>query len=148
MNQDIATAPEREAGSSMHVLGSEGFHEFIRYAVASGIALLCDVGALTILTSVFDVSYLVSGAIAFIIGLIVIYILSTHWVFTELPRMNAWRAFAVFALIGIVGLGINELVLWVLTGWFGLFYLSSKAASIVLVFAWNFAARKRLLFSA
>lgn len=148
MNQDIATAPEREAGSSMHVLGSEGFHEFLRYAFASAVALLCDVGALTILTSVFGVSYLVSGALAFLVGLLVIYVLSTHWVFAARTSASPWREFALFALIGIVGLGINELVLWVLTGWFGLFYLSSKAASIVLVFAWNFAARKRLLFSA
>lgn len=53
----------------------------------------------------------------------------------------------MFALIGLVGLGLNELVLWLLTGLLGVFYLTSKIASVALVFTWNFAARKWFLFS-
>ncbi len=143
---DLATSPESRTAPFIASIGSEGLHEFVRYFVASALALLVDVGALTILTSVFGVPYLWSGAIAFIVGLIVIYILSTHWVFAHRIVRSPLLEFGIFAGIGVVGLGINELVLWILTGGLGLFYLYSKMASVILVFTWNFAARKLFLF--
>ncbi len=130
----------------MHVLGAEGLHEFVRYFFASAVALLADIGALTILTEVMGVPYLAAGAIAFLIGLLIIYLLSTHWVFSARRVGNAWTEFGLFTLIGIVGLGINELVLWTLTGGVGLYILYSKVVSVIFVFTWNFFARKYLLF--
>ena len=143
---DIVTTPEAESSATLRAVGSESVHEFIRYFIASGVALLVDVGALTLLTSLFKVPYLYSGAIAFLLGLIVIYVLSISWVFGR-RAFRDWRTeFLVFALVGFVGLGLNELVLWILTGFFGLFYLYSKVASVIVVFTWNFSARKWLLF--
>jgi putative flippase GtrA len=143
---DITIAPESESSPSVSIIGSSGLHEFIRYFAASALALIADVGSLWLLTSVLGVPYLWSGAIAFLIGLSMVYVLSVRWVF-EKRALHDWRAeFLVFALIGVVGLGLNELVLWLLTGYLGLFYLFSKAASVVVVFSWNFGARKWLLF--
>ncbi len=99
------------------------------------------------MTSVFGVPYLISGGVAFTLGLIVIYILSVRWVFEVRHVRSIWAEFTVFVVIGIIGLGLNEGVLWVLTGYFGLFYLVSKIASVLVVFTWNFFARKFLLFS-
>ncbi len=97
------------------------------------------------MTSVLGVDYLISGAIAFLVGLTIVYILSVRWVF-EARALSDWKAeFLVFAMIGVVGLGLNELVLWILTGYFDLFYMFSKVASVVAVFSWNFGARKYLL---
>ncbi len=146
MNDDLATTPERVSSSTLRVMGAEGLHEFVRYFVASGVALLADIGALTIFTSVFGMPYLVAGALAFLIGLLIIYVLSTHWVFSERRVGSPWTEFGLFALIGIVGLGINELILWILTGGIGLYVLYSKIVSVVFVFTWNFVARKYLLF--
>ena len=52
----------------------------------------------------------------------------------------------VFALIGISGLGLTELLMWLLAGKAGLHYLVSKIVTTVIVFFWNFAAKKILLF--
>jgi len=145
---DIATSPEAAPTSTFSTLGAEGVHEFIRYFVASAIALLIDIGSLWLLTSVAAVPYLLSGAIAFVLGLVTIYLLSVRWVFRKRLVVNPHLEFALFAGIGIIGLALNEAVLWVLTGYFGVFYLLSKAASVMLVFSWNFAARKWLLFRA
>jgi putative flippase GtrA len=147
MNEpDLLTTPEAESSPAISTIGAEGVHEFIRYAVASGVALVADVCSLYVLTSLFSVSYLISGAISFGIGLIIVYVLSTVWVFDHHVLRDARIEFVLFALIGVIGLGLNELVLWVLTGFFGTYYLVSKGASVVLVFLWNFGARKRLLF--
>lgn len=143
---DVVTTPEAAPSVALSSLGSEGFHEFIRYAVASGIALALDVAVLSFLTSIAGIPYLISGAVAFLVGLTSVYILSIRWVFAERAFSNPWAEFLLFAGIGIVGLAINEVVLYVFTSMFGFFYLFSKIASVVFVFTWNFGARKVFLF--
>lgn len=143
---DIATAPESQTTPALSSIGSEGFHEFIRYGVASLVALTADIGSLWLLTDIFGFSYLLSGALAFTIGLIAIYFLSVYWVFEKRAVGSRTAEFAIFALIGLVGLGFNEAILYVLTSLFGVYYLVSKIASVLVVFSWNFAARKWVLF--
>lgn len=144
---DIAVSPESETALSVSILGSSATREFVRYFIASGIALAVDVGLLTLLTSIVGVPYLISGAVAFIAGLIIIYVLSIFWVFEKRVVRSVLREFTVFCVIGIVGLGINEAILWFMTGVLGVLYLAGKFASIIIVFAWNFGARKFMLFS-
>lgn len=143
---DIVTSPEGEVGTALTLAGAKGMREFVRYFAASLIALVVDTGSLFVLTSVVGISYLYSGALAFMLGLVIVYVLSIAWVFEERTTKSAWVEFTVFAIIGIVGLGINELILWTLTGIFGLYYLVSKVASVAVVFTWNFFARKYALF--
>lgn len=146
MEDNIATDPETVVTPSVAVLGSEGLHEFIRYFVASLIALAIDAGLLALLISVAGVPYLWAGAIAFLAGLASIYVLSVRWVFNKRALTDMRMEAVVFAVIGVVGLGINELMLYVLTGLLGLHYGFAKLASVGLVFFWNFGARKYLLF--
>ena len=54
--------------------------------------------------------------------------------------------FVFFAAIGVVGLGMNEAIMWMATELAGLYYLGSKLISTAVVFFWNFTARKYLLF--
>lgn len=143
---DIVAAPERETAATLSAIGSSGTREFIRYFAASLLALAIDTGTLVFLTSVAGIPYLVSGALAFLLGLVLIYFLSIYWVFERRDMHNRSIEFGIFLLIGIVGLGINEGVLWILTGFFGFYYLLSKIASVLLVFTWNFFARKHVLF--
>lgn len=143
---DLAIVPEAATTPGVSTIGSSALHEFIRYFVASLIALAVDFGTLWALTSLAGVSYLISGAIAFTIGLAVVYILSVFWVFSARNVRNRSVEFLLFAVIGVVGLALNEAILYALTTVFGLFYLLSKAASVIVVFSWNFAARKWLLF--
>lgn len=131
---------------SVHVLGSRISHEFIRYFVASAVALLVDTGLLWLLTSVFAVPYLVSGAMAFLFGLTLIYVLSITWVFGVRRLRSPLVEFLIFAGIGIAGLLINEAVLWFFTSALGLYYLVSKCVSVILVFTWNYLIRKLWLF--
>ncbi len=132
---------------SINIISLEDTHEFIRYFVASAIALAVDFSALWILTSVFLVPYLVSGSLAFTLGLVVIYILSTQWVFTRRSMQNKKLEFLLFASIGIVGLTANHFILWFFTEVVDLFYIVSKVVSVGVVFLWNFSARKLFLFS-
>lgn len=120
--------------------------QLLRYGVVGGIAFVVDYGTLWLLTEAAGLQYLLSAAIAFILGLTVNYALSTRWVFGESRIGSPWAVFAAFALTGIVGLGLNELIMWAATDGMGLHYMASKIISTGLVFFWNFLARRFLVF--
>ena len=121
--------------------------EFLRYGIASAAALAVDFGLLVLLTSVFGVDYLVSAAVGFSVGVVVIYVLSITWAFRGQANDSRGPEFAVFVTIGIAGLGINELIMWQVTETAGLPYQLSKLVSAACVFLFNFTFRKLLLFS-
>ncbi|HNS26245.1 MAG TPA: GtrA family protein, partial [Methanobacteriaceae archaeon] len=83
---------------------------------------------------------------AFILGLIVNYILSISWVFNNRKLNSSTLEFGVFSLIGMVGLGLNEVFIWFFTAEVGFYYLISKIISAIIVLFWNFFARKYVLF--
>ena len=120
--------------------------QLFRYAVVGGISFVVDYGSLWLLTEKAGLPYLWSAAIAFILGLICNYLLSTAWVFGESKLKNAWAEFAAFAIIGVIGLGLNELIMYACTDGLGFHYMLSKIVSTGIVFFWNFLARRFLVF--
>jgi putative flippase GtrA len=121
--------------------------QLMRYTVVGGLAFAVDFGTLFVLTEAAGLHYLVSAALAFLLGLSTNYALSVTWVFPRRRLRSRWVEFGIFGAIGLVGLGMNEFVMWVLTDKLGVHYLGSKAASAVVVYLWNFFARKHTLFN-
>lgn len=122
-------------------------YQFIRYFITGGIAFLIDFALLFSLTEYLDFNYLVSAAIGFISGLIINYIISIKWVFPERWIRSKKLEFLLFMLIGIIGLGLNEFLMWFFTEVVLTYYLVSKILTATIVFFWNFGARKLLLFT-
>lgn len=130
-------------GRGLHELTREGG----RYFLASAAALAVDAGTFLALIRLADVHYLVSAPIGFALGVVVIYLLSIRWVFTDRRLADSRWEFAIFTGIGIVGLSINELVIYLGVDRFALSYELAKLASAAAVFGFNFGARKLLLFT-
>lgn len=122
------------------------FVQLLRYGFVGGIAFVADYGTLYVLTEFVYIHHLVSAGIAFILGVLVNYALSTRWVFVEHSTANKMTEFTVFAIIGIIGLGLNEFIIYIGTDLCGLHYMLSKLISTGSVFFWNFFARKYILF--
>ncbi|MDR3223732.1 MAG: GtrA family protein [Methanobrevibacter sp.] len=120
--------------------------QFFRYAFVGGVAFLVDFGFLYILTEYLKIFYLLSATISFLIGLIVNYILSLIWVFNKRKLNNRINEFIVFALVGIIGLGLNNFIIYYLTTFLSVYYLFSKIISQVFVLLWNFFLRRYTLF--
>lgn len=120
--------------------------QLIRYGFVGGIAFLADYCSLYLLTDLCDIHYLLSAGIAFIIGLTVNYLLSISYVFNTQRKTEGWIEFIVFAIIGIVGLGLNELIMWCGCDLLGWHYMVVKLISTGAVFFWNFLVRKFVLF--
>lgn len=118
----------------------------MRYGMVSVASLTLDFAVLTALTSLAGIHYLVSAAIAYTAGLILNYLLSTSWVFRSRRVSNRSVEFASFAAVGIVGLGLNQVLMWLFTSGLGLFYPVSRAISAVIGYIWKYLVRKLLLF--
>lgn len=120
--------------------------QLFRYTFVGGVAFVFDFGALYALTEFGGLYYLTSASLSFLLGLAVNYALSILWVFNRHALRSRWVEFGIFAAVGLVGLGFNVLFMWLFTEVAGLHYLLSKVGSTILVFLWNFAARKVSLF--
>ncbi|MBC8359163.1 MAG: GtrA family protein [Candidatus Aminicenantes bacterium] len=121
--------------------------QLFKYGFVGGIAFCVDFGSLFFLTEVIKIHYLISAAIAFILGLLTNYTLSILWVFPKRAIADKRVEFLLFLIIGLVGLGLNEVIIWFFTEFIHFYYLISKLFSTVVVFFWNFFARKKILFS-
>ncbi len=120
--------------------------QFLRYTFVGGFAFLIDFGTLFVLTEYFSVYYLVSAGISFLLGLLVNYFISINWVFDNRIYKNHFFEFLVFTLIGVIGLFLNEFFIWFFTEKFLMYYLLSKITAAIIVYLWNFIARKFILF--
>ena len=121
--------------------------QLLRYGISGFTATLVDFAVLTLLTEhLGEHLLLVWTAIAFISGLLVSYLLSVNWVF-DIRRLSSRTAeVSVYLLIGLVGLLLTELLMWLFANKLGIFYLLSKLIASVMVFLWNFCAKKFILF--
>lgn len=121
--------------------------QLFRYFVSGASAVIVDASLLALLTELFGEGLLLLWtALSFSVGLLVTYLFSILWVFDSRNLDSRAAEMTVFALIGVVGLGLTEMLMWLFAGRLGLHYLISKGITVVLVFIWNFVAKKTLLF--
>lgn len=120
--------------------------QFIRSIFVSGVALVFDFGLLIFLKQDLKVYYLLAATISFIVGVIVNYYLSIWWVFADHKLPSRKYEFAIFVIINAIGLALNLAIIAAVVQIFGKNYIVAKAISTVIVFFWNFAGRKKLLY--
>lgn len=125
-------------GKSQH-----GLVQLFRYIFVGGFSAIVDTGTLYGATTVLHINYLISAALAFILGTIVNYFLSVLWVFQSSGKLS--KEITLFTLVGLGGLGLNELILWILHGHLGIHVLVAKFISVSIVVIWSYSLR-RLLF--
>jgi len=141
-NKTIYQTIDRKFGEKKAIL----FQQFVKYFFVGGFAFIIDISILYLLTEFLYFHYLISAIFGFIAGLVVNYILSIKWVFDSRNIENQKIEFGIFTLIGIIGLALNELFLWLFTDLLYFHYLISKIMTVALIFLWNFGMRKYLLF--
>ncbi len=121
--------------------------QFFRYAFVGGWATVADWGVFYILTKPLRVHYLISGVAAFIVGLTVNFLLSKKFVFAaEKNKHSSSTEFVVYAIIGVIGLIITEVIMYIMNNKLKLYFMIPKIIATAVVFVWNFAARKVVLY--
>lgn len=121
--------------------------QFARYVLVGGLAFIVDFTALFFLTESLEFHYLVSASIAFLLGLVTNYLLCISWIFHHRTVSNRLHEFIIFSLVGIAGLLLNNLLIFLLTEFVSFHYLMSKAVAAAVILVFNFSLRRSLLFA-
>jgi len=117
-----------------------------RSVFVGGVSFLVDAGILFFL-EMAGLHYLWAAAVSFIFGLFTNFGLSKQFIFIKnRVKVNHISEFALFALVGVIGLFFTEALLYLFTDIFHLYFMISKMIATIFVLFWNFGARKFLLY--
>ena len=120
--------------------------EAVRYLAVSALAFCVDITLLFILVHYMSWWYLAAATVSFLAGLLVSYSLSIALVFKYRRLDRPHVEFAAFAVIGAIGVALNAAVIAVGVNYLGLHFLVAKCGAAGVTFAWNFLARRQMLF--
>lgn len=120
------------------------FEQIIKFGMVGFLCFFIDYGIMVFLTEVFNVNYLISSGISFTISVIVNYVLSLTFVF-DTKKGNKIKEFMIFIVLSVVGLGINQVLMWFCVDALGIFYMISKIGATAIVMVYNFITRKLIL---
>ena len=119
--------------------------QFMKFGVVGVIAFFIDYGVMIFLTECFGVSYLISTTISFVVSVIFNYLASMRFVFKRKDDMSRRREFIIFLVLSVIGLGLNDLFMWLLVEFLFVDYRIAKIVVTFLVAVWNFVTRKIFL---
>lgn len=131
-------------GALLYRPTENGLLQFCRYLIVGGSAFVVDALVLRVVERC-GVHYLLAAAAGFLVGVTVNYLLSKVLAFAGMQaRVSKEAELAIFLLISLMGLGLTELLMYLFTDKLGMHYMLSKAVAAVIVFLWNFFAKKVL----
>lgn len=119
--------------------------QFLRSILVSNVSFLLDFSLCLLLVGSLGLNYILATTLSFTAGSSLNYLLSVLWVF-EGDKSGRRIEFLLFLAISFVGLGLNALGMYLLTGLAGLHYLLSRVGSASAVFLFNYFAKKYFLF--
>lgn len=119
--------------------------QIMKFGIVGIIAFFIDYGLMILLTELFNVDYLLSATISFTVSVIFNYLASMRYVFSHKEGMSRRREFIIFVVLSVIGLGINDALMWLGTDLIGIDYRITKIAATAVVMVWNFVTRKKFL---
>lgn len=144
------TKPRRtildRAKSALHPNNRRLLAEMIRYGLVSVIALVVDYATLFVCYELLHWHYLTAATLAFALGIVANFICSRIWVFDK-SKHHTWVEVAIFLAVGVTGLGLNNLIMYLAHDHLGVPVMVSKLISTAIVFFWNFLLRRFLIYT-
>jgi len=115
------------------------------FIIVGLITVFFDYLILYLLTELAKISYLVSSGVGFILASILNYWLSVKFVF-ERGRFNNVMEFSVFLFFTLMGLSLNQALMFTLVDILIMHYIIAKAISLIVVTTFNFLSKKFIVF--
>ncbi|WP_195540326.1 GtrA family protein [Eubacterium maltosivorans] len=121
---------------------SDRFAEIFRFGIAGGLGFIVDYGILFTFTEFLKINYLISSGISFTVSVIVNYIICIIWVFKD-AKKNDNKTVILFIGSSLIGLLINQFLMWFLVEKLSIYYMFSKIISTIIVMIWNYLAKRK-----
>lgn len=119
--------------------------QLIKFGIVGVISTLLDYGLMVFFTEVCGIFYLLSSTLSYAISLVFNYAASMKYVFRGREDRNKIKEFLIFTVLCLLGMGINQLILWLIVEQAGIDYRISKILATLVVMVWNFVTRKLFL---
>lgn len=132
--------------------------EIIRFALTGGVCFLVELGVLILLKGKLGIDTLIATPIAFLVSVILNYLLCVVWVFRGAKNRGA-GAKAGFLITSLIGLGLNELlmllfrlilgedaVILTVAGKTVNMYVLNKCLATLIVMIWNYFSKRAVLY--
>lgn len=122
---------------------SKLFAQIVKFGLVGVVATVLDFLVLYVLADFIGLHYLTAAALAFVAATLFNYVASMRYVFTSrFGTAEKRQELLLFVTLSIVGLGLNQVLMWLFVDQVALHYLVAKIAATVFVMAWNFVSRK------
>lgn len=119
--------------------------QIFKFGIVGGIATVIDFLCIYIFKEVFNIPVIISNTLSFIVATIYNYIASVKWVFNVGKDKNATKSFIMFIIFSVIGLLLNDLIVWFTIDKFNMYYLLGKLIATCFVMVFNFITRKLFL---
>ncbi|MEA3437856.1 MAG: GtrA family protein [Thermodesulfobacteriota bacterium] len=120
--------------------------KFLKFAAVGFSGLLVDYAFTYLFKEIFKVQKYIANSIGFTIAASTNYILNRVWTF-ESPNKDIVVEYTTFLIISFIGLGINNLILWLIVSKFRINFYVAKFFAICVVTLWNFLANFFITFN-
>jgi putative flippase GtrA len=118
---------------------------WFRFLVIGGFSAILEIVLLVLLVEWIGLGYLLSNSIAFLVVNMINFLLSKYWVF-ETGNRKKGIEIGLFYFVVLVGLALNQAVMFILVEFMTFDYKISKVAAILLTVIWNYFGKKNLVF--
>jgi len=119
--------------------------QFLKFALVGFASLAVEYLFLGYFLQALSMDYLLATTIAFIISIVVNYILSMKYVFSHKEDMSRKREFTIFAVLSAIGLGLNDLYMFIGVSLLNVGTMAMKLISTFFVTWYNYFSRRKFL---
>ena len=117
-------------------------YKFALVGICSSLVVLLFI---TLFTSFLGIFYAISAFMSLEIGVVTAFFIHDRWTFTKIPKISkTLDRFVKYNIISLIGFGINELILILLTSRLGINYLISEGIAILMTFGFNYIINKKI----
>ena len=138
-------APVAGSDDLREALAHPNTRQFLKFALVGFASLAVEYLFLGYFLQALSMDYLLATTIAFIISIVVNYILSMKYVFSHKEDMSRKREFTIFAVLSAIGLGLNDLYMFIGVSLLNVGTMAMKLISTFFVTWYNYFSRRKFL---
>ncbi len=116
--------------------------QIFKFGIVGVIATVIDFAFLYLFREFLHFPVLLANTLSFCISVIYNYTASVKWVFDVNKEKDARKQFVIFIIFSVIGLLLNDLIMWVSTDLLSIYYLLAKIIATLIVMVFNFVTRK------
>ena len=120
--------------------------KFVKFGIVGFSGLFVDFGVTYLCKEIFRIQKYIANSIGFTAAASTNYILNRVWTFQS-KDPNIAMEYTEFIIISLIGLGINNFILWLIVSRSKINFYIAKLFAIAVVTVWNFLANYFITFA-